>query len=285
MKHSLISFSFDQVASLRIFFTFLIFLPFVFKYFRGMTKKEWFYILLLALISNGLSPFLFAKAQTQIQSSVAGIINSTNPLFSLLISVFIFNMPSRKSNFVGIILGLTGSFIIFIPEKLTTDLITQNLFGLLIVLAAILNAYSINVTKFKLARANPVAITAIAYFVLGPFFGFYLFTTDFTTRIATNPYALTSLSCVFVLALFCTAIANVIFNKLIQDTSSVFGSSVAYIIPFVSILLGFLDHEKLMIHQIIGSFVILVGIYLVNRKVKPNLAAILTSEQIIKKGY
>ena len=57
-----------------------------------------------------------------------------------------------------------------------------------------------------------------------------------------------------------------LFNLLVKNTGTLFSSSVTYLIPIVAILWGIFDGEEISMRQIICIFVILGGVYLVNRK-------------------
>ena len=59
--------------------------------------------------------------------------------------------------------------------------------------------------------------------------------------------------------------AKIMFNKLIQISSPVFSTSVAYLIPVVAIIWGFVDGEKVSYLQLLAGIIILAGIYIVNR--------------------
>ena len=77
---------------------------------------------------------------------------------------------------------------------------------------------------------------------------------------------MSSLGYVFVLSIIGTCIAKVMFNKLIQISSPVFSVSVTYLIPIVGIFWGVLDNEKFTLSQVGASAVILLGVYMVNKK-------------------
>jgi drug/metabolite transporter (DMT)-like permease len=69
-----------------------------------------------------------------------------------------------------------------------------------------------------------------------------------------------------ILAILGTAIAKIFFNRLVQISSPVFASSVTYLIPLVALIWGVWDGEKIHFTQIIAGIVILIGVYLVNKK-------------------
>ncbi|MEM9686615.1 MAG: DMT family transporter, partial [Bacteroidota bacterium] len=70
---------------------------------------------------------------------------------------------------------------------------------------------------------------------------------------------------VSVLALFGTAIAKVLFNKLVQVASPVFAASVTYTMPLIAVLWGLWDGEELSSYQFLGGMAILLGVYLANK--------------------
>ena len=69
-----------------------------------------------------------------------------------------------------------------------------------------------------------------------------------------------------ILALFGTAIAKTMYIKLLEISSPVFSVSTTYLMPIVAIFWGILDGENFKLIQIIGTIVILIGVYLVTKK-------------------
>ena len=57
----------------------------------------------------------------------------------------------------------------------------------------------------------------------------------------------------------------VMLKEVIQISSPVFSTSVAYLIPVVAIIWGFVDGEKVSYLQLLAGIIILAGIYIVNR--------------------
>jgi len=68
------------------------------------------------------------------------------------------------------------------------------------------------------------------------------------------------------LAIFGTGIAKVMFNRLVQISTPIFSSSVTYTIPIVALIWGVLDGEKLNMIQVVATAIILLGVFLANRK-------------------
>jgi drug/metabolite transporter (DMT)-like permease len=91
-------------------------------------------------------------------------------------------------------------------------------------------------------------------------------TEFFSTFDVKDDALMQSLGYLAVLSIVGTGIAKTIYNKLVHLSDPVFSSSVTYIIPIVAIFWGVLDGEKLSSLQIFGGVIILVGVYLVNKK-------------------
>ena len=68
------------------------------------------------------------------------------------------------------------------------------------------------------------------------------------------------------LGIMSTAVAMTMFNKLVQISSTIFASSVTYLIPIIAVIWGLLDNEVLLLQHYLGMLVILIGVYITNRK-------------------
>ena len=99
--------------------------------------------------------------------------------------------------------------------------------------------------------------------------GIYLLTlTDFSVTLATKEGALEAFGYVSLLGVMGTAIALILFNKLVQITNPLFTSTVTYLIPIVALIWGFWDNEALGLGQVIGMLAIFAGVYVTNKKKK-----------------
>jgi len=139
------------------------------------------------------------------------------------------------------------------------------LFAMLIVLATLCYGLSANIIKSKLHDVHPLTITSISFAMVFIPALVYLFSTDFISRLEENPQALPALGYVLILAVFGSAIASIIFNRLIHRTSALFASSVTYLMPIVALYWGFLDGESIQANDFAGMAMIIGGVYLVSR--------------------
>ena len=138
-------------------------------------------------------------------------------------------------------------------------------------MAAFFYAVNANILKYKLPGISAVAIIGMSFIFLVLPASVILFFTEFPFKTFTSdPLIIESIIYIIVLAFFGTAIAKVLYIKLLAISSPVFSVSTTYLIPIVAIFWGLLDGEEFKLIQFIGTSVILVGVYLVTKKKAPN---------------
>ncbi len=264
MKKGLEAFTFDQVAALRIFLTFLAVIPVILVKLKDFRRKHLFPTLFVGIIGSAIPAFLFTAAETKIDSAVAGILNSFTPLCTLLIGVVLFGAAFKAQRLVGIIMGLLGAAAL-IYFSTPPELDGGYLYGGFILLASICYASSINVIKHYLQDMNPILLTAMTFALLGPVFGFYLAGTDVWSRITTHELGWQALGYVTILAVLGTALASAMFFYITQETNPVFASTVTYLQPIVALFWGFLAGEYIGWPHLLGLGMILGGVFLVSK--------------------
>jgi drug/metabolite transporter (DMT)-like permease len=270
MKNALKVYSASQVATMRMFFSFLFLLPLTIRNFQKVPSKFLLMITLVGLLGNGLPAILFANAQTKLSSSTAGVLNSLTPLFTLIIAVAFFKQHFSSTKITGIVIGMIGA-IVLIVFKANGSIETNYQYGSYIFLATLCYAWSVNLIKNYLHELPAIAISSMALVFIGPAYGYYLFAhTDFIYTTMHDAGAGQALGFILLLALFGTAISLVLFNKLVQITTPVYAASVTYLIPIVALFWGFIDGEPISYIQLIGLVGILVGVYLANKNYRKS---------------
>jgi len=267
IKRGLESYSPEQVAAYRMLFASILLSPIAFRNIKKVSKKNFIYLLEVAFIGNAIPAYFFAMGQTQISSSLAGILNSVTPISTLIIGILLFKTKTGLLNTVGLVMGLVGTVGLIFSQGTSID--GDLPFSLLIVIAGIMYALNLNVIKHLLTDLSGLALTSIAFVFTFPVALGYLFYIGFAP-IQNIEMAEQSLLYIFLLAFFSSAIAVVGFNILVKYTSAIFASSVTYIIPIFAIMWGVMDGETILWSQITWLVVIVLGISLVNKKVKSN---------------
>jgi len=267
MKRALVTFSSIELGALRMVFASAVMLPFALKGFRKITKKQWFYLLLFGLLGNTFPAFLFAKAQTHIESSIAGILNALTPIFVLAIGLIFYQLKVRVINIIGLVMGLIGAAaIIYSSGDGAVNLNFE--YAAYIILATVFYSININLVKYKLADLDSGKISIYGFSMLFlPLVLYLFFATPFVQTIQ-QPGALRMLIYPAILGIVCSAVAIFAFNTLIQRSSTIFASSVTYLIPITAVIFGVLDGEKFTGWMAVWIVLIIVGVLLVNKKKK-----------------
>jgi drug/metabolite transporter (DMT)-like permease len=278
MKKGLQAFSYTQVASIRIFFGALIILPFSIRSLRKLSKQNVHILAISGLLGNFFPAFLFTFAQTNIPSSVAGILNSLTPFFTLAVGIILFKSRPGILQYLGIFVGLLGA-ILLISNGNFTSFSEINYYALFIVLATFFYGINGNLIHSKLSALNGIEITSLAFMFIGPLAGMVLFSTDLQPAFQSE-YFWPSLIACLALSLFGSVLSLFVFNNLIMHTGAIFASSVTYIIPVFALMWGLFDGETLSFLQGLSMVVIIAGVYLANRRKMKRFGIIEESNSI-----
>lgn len=267
MKKGLIYFSATEVAAYRMTIAMTVLLPISLRnlsVIRGNFRP----LLLVGLFGSAIPSFLFAIAQTEIPSALSGILNSLTSLFTLVIGVIVFRIPALRMQVLGVLIALVGALGLIGFANLL-EFGTYGRYALLVVLASGCYGVGVNIIKSQLQEMRPTHITSLSFLMVSPVLALYLFTmTDFTTKLSTNSESWLGLLYISILGIIGTALAVIIFNRLIKETTAVFASSVTYLIPVVALGWGLFDGETMEASQLIFMVMILVGVFLINKKPK-----------------
>jgi len=264
MKIGLKSFSSQQAAGIRIFLASLALLPYSVKNIRSLRRRDLKYLLIAGLFGSFIPAFLFMKAETRIDSALAGMLNSLTPVFTLIVGLLFLRVRTRWLQLFGLVLGFIGALGLISSDK---NISTGNInsYAFFIIAATICYAININTVKTYLTHLRGVQITSLSFLFIGPLALLFLLTTDFKPVLLTDKWILHFMALAG-LGIIGTAFAMLIMNSLIRYTSAVFASSVTYIIPIFAIIWGVLDNENITWLHIGFMAVVLVGVYLINRK-------------------
>jgi drug/metabolite transporter (DMT)-like permease len=266
MKQGLKAFSSDEVAALRIGIAFLFLLPLQVLYLKKIDLKQtWKGLILMGVFGNLIPAFLFTKAETQISSSLTGMLNALTPLFTILVGVIIYKTPILKFQVLGVIIGLAGA-IMLLGFGESSEHSSNLSYSLLVVLATLCYAISVNGIKKHLTGINSVIASVWAFTFIGPLALIYLFSaTEFTVHV-TSENGPAAFGYICILGIAGTALSVIAFNRLIKQAGTVFASSCTYLIPVVAIGWGLYDGEVVTPVQLISIVVIIAGVWIINKK-------------------
>lgn len=264
MKKALIDLTPVQVGALRMLIAGVFLLAFGYKSLKQIKRKHYKYIVYTALLGTFFPVFLFAFAVNGIDSSIASILNSLTPFNTFIFGVLAFGLKFKKEQLVGIVIGLVGTIVLIVKGADLNP--NQNYwFTLLVVIASIGYALNVNLVKKHLSDVSALSIVTGNFLLLVVPAFIVLYFSDFFETIEFTEAKTSALGYVAVLAIFGTGIAKVFYNKMVHLASPIFASSVTYLIPIVAVFWGILDGEELSVVQLLAGFIILLGVYLLNR--------------------
>jgi drug/metabolite transporter (DMT)-like permease len=224
--------------------------------------RVWKHFAVMGFFSCALPFTLFAVSEQSIDSSFAAILNGTTPLFTLMIAhYFTENDHFTKAKFLGSLIGFSGLFVLVAPSLFGAKATT---FGVFVGIIAAASYGAGFVYAKKNIRGFKPLVVPTAQLLLTSLFLLPL------VVIIENPLtikfvSLAAIGSVLGLAILGTALAFVIYYKLLELTSATYVAAVNYVLPIFGVVLGmvFLD-EALVWNSYLGSLMILVGVMIIN---------------------
>ncbi|OBX25313.1 drug/metabolite transporter (DMT)-like permease [Gelidibacter algens] len=266
MKKALLGITPYQLGALRTVLTGLFLFSVGIKAVKSIDKRQWKWLILSGFLGSFFPAFFFAIAETEIDSSVASILNSLVPLNTVLMGFAVFGIASTKRQIVGVIVGFIGTALLILKGAELNP--NQNyLYALFVILSTVMYAANVNIIKRYLQNVKPLHIAVGNYVgIFIPALVVLLWSGFFTETTYTAPNFKMALLYVGILSLFGTALSKVLFNSLIQMSTPVFASSVTYLMPLVALMWGVLDGEGFSAWQGLAAFVILIGVFLSHKR-------------------
>lgn len=267
IKKSLEHFNPFQVGSLRVLIAGIILLPIAISNYKLFPKKHLKWLILAAFTGNFIPMFLFPIAETEVSSSVAGIINSMMPIFVIIVGALVWKFETTKKQIIGILVSFTGVCILAFGGGDSGRF--KMIPILLLLLATLCYALSTTTVKSKLMEVSSTVLSAFIFsFVL--FFPslIALTSTGFFSEFSFSKDNLLGLMFVSILSIFGTGLAMMMNYRLLKVSSPLFASTVTLVMPIVAIIWGIIDGEKLTYLQFIGAGVIIGGLIFLRTKQK-----------------
>lgn len=270
IKKTLIVFTPYEIGALRMVISGIVLLKFALPALRKMSKETIIWIGITGFFGNFFPTFLFPIAQTQVSSSMAGILDTLVPIFVLVLGFLFFGIKSKLIQIIGAVFGFSGAALLLYFSETNSEE-TQFMYALLIVLATACYGLSALIVKNRLGHVPSIQLSsaAISLWLIPSLIA--LTFSGFFTNFEASPQTWEAVGFMMVLGILGTAVSGVLYYKLIYDESPVFASTVTYLLPVVAVAWGLLDGEKFTVWYLLGALLILIGIYLIREpKKKPQ---------------
>ena len=264
IKRSIAIFTPMQAAMWRMSLATLAYLPVALLYWSKIEWKYWKYYMVVALSGSAIPNFIFSFAQKHVSSSLAGVLNSLTPLFTLILGALFFQLTLSKGKIMGVVMGFIGATILIVFNA--NSAVEGNMaYALLCAFATIFYAINSNVIGKYLRGHHPAAIASGAFLLLGIPFIAGLFWSGGWEAAHTHPDGWKGVGYLSILAVVSTTIASIIYFTLMQRTGPIFATSVTFLLPVMTIIIGAIDGEAIGIWDMAGTGVILYGLFLARK--------------------
>jgi drug/metabolite transporter (DMT)-like permease len=227
------------------------------------SRRLWMHFAVVGLFSNALPFALFSWGELYIDSALAAILNGTTPLFTMVLAHF-FIADDRLSpvKVAGALLGFGGLALLIAPSLMGG--VQATTLGLLAVTAAAASyGIAIVYTRQNL-RGLPPLVGPVAQLTMASIYIVPL------ALIIEQPYRLpmpswAAAGSLLTLAVFGTAVAFIVYYRLMERTSATYVSMVTYVVPVFGLALGIIVlAERPAWNAYAGCALILAGVMIVN---------------------
>lgn len=267
IKKSLEHFNPYEVGAPRVLISGLVLMPYAVSKIKQFPRKHLKWLIIAAVSGNFIPMFLFPIAETQITSSIAGIINSMMPIFVIIVGSLVWKFSTTRKQLLGVLVSFSGACILALGGGGSGELKIIPI--LLLLLATLMYAISTTTVKSKLHEVPATIMSAFAFsFVLLFPSLVVLVLSGFFRDFEMNQGTLQGLGFVAMLSVFGTGLAMMMNYKLLCISTPLFASTVTLLMPIVAIIWGILDGEKLTAVQTIGAIIILAGLIFLRSKPK-----------------
>ncbi len=254
-----------QVAAIRILSAGLVMLPFTVKGWRRVPKNKIAIVIVAGLLGNFFPAFLYCMAEIKIDSALASILNALTPLCAILMGIAFFKLKITRQKILGVVIGFMG--LVLLPFAAEDNISFVNLsYASLVLVATICYGTNVHVVSRFLKEMSSIDIASVALSFFIPICICILAFSGFFSLPLTQKAISFSILAAFILGALGTALASVWFYMLVKSAGSIFASLVTYGIPFIAVLWGMIFGETITVMEIGCLFIILAGVYLVNKK-------------------
>ena len=243
----------------------------IYLYARGGTFIKdiqfWKHVTIAGFFAHALPFVLINWGEQFIDSALASILNGLTPIFTIVMANFVIQDDRMDlGKVIGAIFGFIGLVILVLPSLVSG--FQANTLGIFSVgIAAASYGVALVYARLNLKGTKPVYAPASQLLVTSIYLLPFSLAVDGPVKVMDLSWA--ALGSVLVLAILGTALAFVIYYKLLDSSSASYLSLVTYLIPLYGVVLGVtLLDETLTMSTILGAVLILLGIGVVNSKLE-----------------
>jgi drug/metabolite transporter (DMT)-like permease len=230
---------------------------------RLIAREDWGRIIAIGVAGSALPAWLFAQAETELDSAVAGMVTSGTPIFALVIaSLFLWRLPGR-AQVIGISLGFVGIVLMTIPSLTGAEATPMGI--ALVLIATVGYALASNlIVPLQQKYGGPAVIlwaliaSSVVLLPMG------------VIGAGTSEFKASAVLAVLILGVLGTGIARALAATLAGRVGGPRMTTTTYLIPVVAIVLGVAFRDETVAPvAIVGVATVLIGAYWATRAVSP----------------
>jgi drug/metabolite transporter (DMT)-like permease len=234
------------------------------------SRRLWAHIAVAALFGNAVPYLLFAVAEQTVDSSTAGIINATTPLWTVVLALAVRHQRSVTAwQGAGLIVGFGGALLIFAPWESASGLASAGAFECLAASVSYAISY-IYMDRYLAQRGmSPVTLAACQLLAATVMLAIALAVSGARTP----HFTAVSVASLVILGVIGTGVAYVLNYQIITNEGATMASTVTYMLPVVAIVLGVVVLGETVTAMVLaGISLVLAGVALTRRHAKAAAA-------------
>ena len=238
--------------------------------FKGISlpkgRAMWFHLWIIALLLNVIPGYLFAAAETEVTSILAGIINAVTPLMTLLAIIIVFR--EEKPKFYQVV-GLLTGFLGVLTVLGAWQGLGENPAGAVIALLCAVTCYGVSYPysrKFVIPKKLQAESLAAAQLTMGTLTLLPIYIFDGFPK---NGYPIGPVVAMLTLGILGSGFAYIWNFKILEAAGSAIASTVTYVTPVVAVLVGILFlGEGVTWYEPVGGLIVLLGAAIGQQRIK-----------------
>lgn len=265
IKKSLEHFTPYQVGALRVLISGVLLSPIAILNRSKFPIKSIKWLMIAAFAGNFIPMFLFPIAETKVSSSIAGIMNSMMPIFTIIVGAVFWKTKTTLRQILGILISFLGVTILLLSGNNKAEI--PIFYVSLLLFAAFLYAVSVTTVGAKLTHIPAKIMSSFVFFyILSLPSLIALIFSDFFSTFSFSNGNLIGLAYVATLSIFGTGLAMILQYRLMSVSNPLFASTVTLIMPIIAVMWGIIDGETFTIIQFIGAAIIIAGLIFLRKK-------------------
>ena len=265
IKKSLEHFTPYQVGALRVLISGVLLSPIAILNRSKFPIKSIKWLMIAAFAGNFIPMFLFPIAETKVSSSIAGIMNSMMPIFTIIVGVAFWKTKTTLRQILGILISFLGVTILLLSGNNKAEI--PIFYVSLLLFAAFLYAVSVTTVGAKLTHIPAKIMSSFVFFyILSLPSLIALIFSDFFSTFSFSNGNFIGLAYVATLSIFGTGLAMILQYRLMSVSNPLFASTVTLIMPIIAVMWGIIDGETFTIIQFIGAAIIIAGLIFLRKK-------------------